>query len=360
MPAKKSDAPQGIIRKQFKNFLRWANILLIVLTLLVYTAPYISPASFWPLSLIAPLYPLTLFLNVVFAIWWMLWRKWYALLSLLCIFIGWQHLQNHFGFHFFAQAGPSDLQIISFNIHDLYDLPLKDSKRGGRDLTSLLNFLDEIGNPPIICLQEIHENPARELADAIGYKHVHYPQKGTAILTRVPLLDYGLIPLKSSGNSAIWADIKWGNKRLRIFNLHLQSNRVSAETEHLSQQSELDKKALQKLKDILKKYRRAARIRIEQVAQVRQQTAQSPYPFIICGDFNDTPLSYTYHYLSKGLSDAFRQKGQGSGATYARFPPALRIDYILASPELQPSLCHVAKVQLSDHYPVIAFWQVPD
>ncbi len=348
MPAKKSK-----VRRYFKNAFRWANILLIVLTVVVYMAPYVSPAVFWPLSLIAPLYPWLLLANLFFILWWLFWRKWNFILSLVCILAGWGYFTSYVGLHFAGEPAEDDLQILTYNLHDLKDLPFKEGGRG-RDMTSLLDFLDEIGKPAILCLQEIHRSPAAELAQAMGYYHHHYPEKGTAILSRLPFKNKGIIPFEKSGNSAIWADVQWGPKTIRIFNVHLQSNRVSTETQQLSEQNELDKTYFRRLRVILGKYKRAALQRIRQIEAIRREMQKSPHPYIVCGDFNDTPLSYTYHQLSKGLLDAFRQTGTGLGTTYARFPPSLRIDYILYDPELESSITRVYRKKLSDHYPVEA------
>ena len=355
MPAKKSDAPAGL-RRYFKNAFRWANILVIVLTVMVYLAPYVSPAVFWPLSLIAPLYPWFLLANLFFILWWLFWRKWNFILSLVCILAGWGYFTAYIGLHFSATPAEGDLQVLTFNLHDLKDLPFKEGGRG-RDMRPLLDFLDEIGKPDILCLQELHESPAAELAQAMGFYHHHYPEKGTAILSRFPLEKTGTIPFENSGNSAIWADVQWEGQSIRIFNLHLQSNRVSTETQQLSGQKEIDKKYLRRLRVILRKYKRAALQRIEQVEGIRAEIEKSPHPYIICGDFNDTPLSYTYHRLSKGFFDAFRQTGKGLGTTYARFPPSLRIDYVLYAPELESSACKVYRKKLSDHYPVEAWFK---
>ena len=81
---------------------------------------------------------------------------------------------------------------------------------------------------------------------------------------------------------------------------------------------------------------------------------KSPYPVLVVGDFNDTPQSYTYAQIADNLQDAFAKKGFGLGITYGGIVPALRIDYILASPSL-PILSHrIFKKEYSDHYPIVA------
>ena len=62
----------------------------------------------------------------------------------------------------------------------------------------------------------------------------------------------------------------------------------------------------------------------------------TPYTVIVCGDFNDTPVSYTIHKMTRDLSDVFRDVGRGFSHTYRGFFDMLRIDYIMCSSEFTP------------------------
>ena len=93
--------------------------------------------------------------------------------------------------------------------------------------------------------------------------------------------------------------------------------------------------------------------RAGQVDILKEDIRSSPYPVIVCGDFNDTPVSYTYKTLSKGLSDVFIESGSGAGSTFRGNFPYVRIDYVLYSPGFYSYFYHTEKVDWSDHYPVI-------
>jgi endonuclease/exonuclease/phosphatase family metal-dependent hydrolase len=97
----------------------------------------------------------------------------------------------------------------------------------------------------------------------------------------------------------------------------------------------------------------ATAMRAEQAEQLRAHILSSPHPVIVCGDFNDTPNSYTYHHIAAGLTDAFEEKGFGLGTTFGGALPMLRIDYLLTDPGIRVHDCRVVRdTEWSDHYPV--------
>ena len=101
------------------------------------------------------------------------------------------------------------------------------------------------------------------------------------------------------------------------------------------------------------KMKRAASLRPRQVDQVLRDIEACPVPSLVAGDFNDNPLSYTYMRLKRGRKDAFREAGEGFGATYSAFWPLLRIDYVLCPDGLRAVSYAVERVKYSDHYPVV-------
>ena len=108
------------------------------------------------------------------------------------------------------------------------------------------------------------------------------------------------------------------------------------------------------VKDLVWKMADNNRKRALQANYIRRQIEQSPYPVIVCGDFNDNPMSYTYFRLSRDRSDSFVEAGSGFGATYSFLWPMLRIDYILYPERFRAVMHKTLKVRYSDHYPIVA------
>jgi endonuclease/exonuclease/phosphatase family metal-dependent hydrolase len=94
--------------------------------------------------------------------------------------------------------------------------------------------------------------------------------------------------------------------------------------------------------------------RARQARTVAAHIRECPYPVIVSGDFNDTPISYTYHILDKQLKDAFSEAGFGISNTYNGFIPLFRIDYVLYSRRFNAISYQCDPIELSDHFPVVA------
>ena len=142
---------------------------------------------------------------------------------------------------------------------------------------------------------------------------------------------------------------------IRIYNLHLESLHFGKSDYEVLQNPDLEEKnTWRKLRNVAGKIKRASARRADQANTIKNHIAQSPYPVIVCGDFNDTPVSYTYRQITADLQDTFQKKGRGFGATYAGPLPALRIDYILTDQRFRILSHAVFREADSDHYPIVS------
>ena len=98
------------------RLLRWLNLLLILVTLLAYLAPYVSPATFWPFAFVGLLYPWLLLGNLLCILCWLFFKQRYFLFSLACILLGWGHFQSYVGLHLRSGPYPEDsIRAMTFN-----------------------------------------------------------------------------------------------------------------------------------------------------------------------------------------------------------------------------------------------------
>lgn len=349
------------MRKGLKKFVVWLNILIVVLTLSAYYAPFVSPESFWPLTLLGTSYPWLLLLNLLCVGFWIFFRKWFFLLSTVTLLIGWSHLSSFIGLHPLQSSTkfqPSALKIMTFNAGAFYFLYKADPKKIAKPF---FKFLQE-EQPDIACFQEFtykgsHFEERKDSLEAWGgFKYFRFSgNKQMIIASKYPITDSGYFQFKRSNNGALFADIAVRDTTIRVYNLHLQSNQITPQAEKLAESGDLQaKETWLEIGSILNKNRTASKKRAIQAVEVANHMDASPFPVIVCGDFNDTPTTYTYATLAKGKMDAFRQSGWGLGTTYAGRIPALRIDYILSSFGKEFENTRVHRRKFSDHYPVTA------
>jgi len=229
-----------------------------------------------------------------------------------------------------------------------------------------LQILDYIRQqePDIFCGQEFSgkstqttQNAYDFLTQNVGLKY-QYKAGGSSLLiaSRYPIINKGTLHFEGTYNGAIFADIEGPHGIFRVYSMHLQSVGLGTDTEEVLKQqnlTSLDDKATQaKYKRIGSKLQQAFVMRTEQVRALHHHVKASPYPVLLAGDLNDTPISYAYSTLVEDMQDSFWEEGRGAGTTYAGKLPLLRIDYIMASPSLRFYNHNVLPEAYSDHYAV--------
>jgi len=203
-------------------------------------------------------------------------------------------------------------------------------------------------NADIVCLQEVYarrniDKIAAQLKEKSGFKYMQLfrlsPERnyGMLILSRYPIGEKGRVEFPgNTGNMAAYADLKIGNKRLRVYNVHLQSIRFrKTDYDFVNGADKEQGSNIEQGKGLLQRMRDAYGKRAEQADAVAGHIHSCELKnVLVCGDFNDVPLSYAYHTVATGLKDAFCEAGSGLERTYLGPFPSFRIDYILSSKNL--------------------------
>lgn len=335
------------------------NILLVIGLLLAYLSPYFDPNGSSLFSMFGLIYPVLLIANLVLVVFWMFVEFKYLFLSLIAVLIGWVHLQGFINISS-PNKGNSDLTIMSYNVGFGYPL-----RKGSKDLREknkqkLSNFFHLNEDVDVFCLQESSKFSRNVLKENFPEFYSHeIERRGTFIYSKFPIIRHGEISFGTITNSCLWADIKLENDTVRIYNMHLQSNKVSRDAVKVIDNANLqEKKTWVGIKGILKKYISASKVRAKQSEMVSEHASKSLHPTIICGDGNDPPTSFTYSRLCGDYQDSFTKAGSGIGTTYAGKLPMLRIDYIFVDNDFEVNAFDILKENFSDHYPVKGAYSV--
>jgi len=368
-------------KKKNSLFRRLVFILNIVAALTLvcsYAASYISPQKVWWLALFGLGYGITLSINLFFVFFWLLLRDRRFWVSFILILLGISKVLNIFELDLFSSAQEKKskdtqfpVKIMSFNVRlfDLYNWTHNHETRA-----EIFNFLSK-ESPAIVCMQEYYScdssdqdfknNDTLKKVIPSPYSHIEYSLTlrgtdhwGIATFSKYPIIHKQAVHFQQKGgNIFIFSDVVIGQDTVRVFNTHLESIRFGIKDykfiENLGNNDEADE--VDRSVSIIRRLKRAFIKRAKQVEVLHQYIVQSPHPVIVCGDFNDTPSSYTYSILSGGLKDAFRESGSGFGKTYAGAFPSFRIDYILHDKIFNSSGYQTVKENLSDHYPIICW-----
>lgn len=247
-----------------------------------------------------------------------------------------------------------NVNILSYNLYGLKVLKQKIGKKEEGVLEDFRRELSSIPSPDILCLQEANPFAKRIIEDYynFSFKH-HIDNKDLILYSKYNMIDKGAVEYGIPVSKLYWADLDINEFKVRVYCVHLESNKVSVEADELLRDGQFQQReSWKKAFDLLVKYGRSARDRTIQVDALTEHFKESPYPVILIGDFNDTPTSYTYRALSSNLKDAFQRNYNGIGSTYAGNIPFLRIDYIFCDEGIIVNQFEVPRLKWSDHYPV--------
>ena len=319
-------------------------------------------------------YEILFVINFLFAIYWMLIHDKRFILSLVLVILGTGKIFSIVQINFSSEKeevlkDEGYLKVMSFNVRlfDLYNWFHNTETR-----QKIFAFLKK-ESPDIICIQEFYtsdkKDPSFRNKDTLhhylkaAFSQLEYTVSlhktdhwGIATFSKYPIVGKGAKHFaKRGGNIFISSDIKVGDDTIRVINTHLESIHFGWSDYKFIQNLNNDDVEQDELKGSLTIVRRLRKAFIKRAAQVevlKDSIKASPYPLIVCGDFNDTPSSYTYSVLTENLNDAFKISGNGSGKTYAGPFPSFRIDYIFHDKRISSAAYRTIKEKLSDHYPV--------
>lgn len=350
------------------RYLLYLNYIIIIFLGLSYLSIYISPVSLWAISIFGMAYPILIITNLLFILLWIGFRRNYFLISFVAILIGFNLIGKFVQFSFIGkQNSPIEsISLLSYNVHNFS----QKSKKGVFDKNIQHEVFDfiESQNSDIVCLQEfnyIGENiyaSHAQLKQQLGSDNYYFesyfnPKKnkvfGMATFSKFPIINSGNLDLPETRKFGTFIDIIRTLDTIRIYNIHLESIRLNyVDYAFVSGISAGDSIQKPNTSLLLNKLHKALINRTKQVDVLKDHISNSPYPVIVCGDFNELSCSYNYRNLSTGMQDAFVESGIGIGKTFASILPLFRIDYILFDQHFKSFDYKEIKINLSDHYPI--------
>ncbi|MGN0281002.1 MAG: endonuclease/exonuclease/phosphatase family protein [Prevotella sp.] len=336
-----------------------ANIATIVVMFLIGYSDFINPIKHPMLSTIGLAFPIVLAINLCFLFFWLIVLRRMAFIPIIGFIMCYIPVRKYIPFNVPHDTPIGCIKILSYNVHG-YVYSFGDENPFER----IISYIRK-NEADIVCLQEDLGDwlrPQTHLDSIYPYhdKTIVGSQKMNAlgIYTRFPILRVEPINYESqrNGSVAYWLDVN--GKTIIVVNNHFESNRLTLDDKERYKnllrgnlEGDTAKKETRYIADKLADATCRRAPQADVVARFIKTHADTP--LIVCGDFNDSPISYTHRIVSDGLIDCYVRTANGPGLSYNQKGFNVRIDNIFCSDHFTPYNCRVDnKIHASDHYPI--------
>ena len=353
--------------KQIKSFvinlIAGANIATILLMLLAGYSDRLNPEQHPILSVLGMTFPVFLLVNLLFLFLWLTikWKKaWIPIAGFAAAYVP---ITLFMPVNMRQEVPEGAIKLISYNV-----CTYGGNYKYENGFDTVFGYLER-QKADIVCLQEDVDSWRRYVF--IKYAKI-YPYNDTTMLqnnaftyncvgihTRCPSIRKERIWYPSNTNGSVAYYLNTGKDTLLVINNHLEGTHLSESERNnykrmLRGKMERDTAKAESMFLIEKLGNNNAKRAVQADIVHRYIEEHRQYPTIVCGDFNDTPISYTRRTIAQGLTDCFQTTGKGLGLSYNQKGFYFRIDHILCSPDLQPYNCEIDDdMDASDHYPII-------
>jgi endonuclease/exonuclease/phosphatase family metal-dependent hydrolase len=362
------------LRRFTKKLFIFANALLALFVFAGANVKYFDPVKWWFLSVLTIALPYLILLLLLFLIFWLFLKSWWLLISVITIGASLHAIKNivapNLASDFSLAKSAGNIRVMSWNVEQFNILHYKDHPEVKQQMFDLINQYD----PDIACFQEVVAGENKKainyfpaIRNALHFKDYlysyqlkddfdHYHHFGITVFSKYPILrKQTIVNNPNNYNSTFqFIDVLVGQDTLRIFNVHLQSLKFSKENLNYLDKGSVKTNATSESRSVLSKIKTGVIKRASQAFFIKDEMNHSPYPIVVCGDFNDVPVSYAYETIGAGLQNAFVKKGFGISRTFSTLSPTLRIDNIFADQHFKIVQYTRVKKLLSDHFPIIA------
>lgn len=357
--------------RQLKTFtvrmVAGANVATVIIMLLVGFADYLNPVRFPVLSCLGMAFPVFLIINLLFLFFWLIFKLRMVVIPVVGYLLAYVPLRIYMPINMADDLPDGAIKVLSYNVQNFSGQPRYDGS-----FQMIFDYLKN-SDADIICLQEnmIPMGDCKQRMDSL-YAYTDTTHVGTndvnalGIYSRYPILKKERIPYASVGNGSVAYYLNIGGDTVLVVNNHFESTHLSFDDRQMYKdmlKGEMEKDTVRaESKKLIHKLGGSAAIRAPQAEAVHNYIeSHRQYPIIVCGDFNDNPISYTRRIMAKGLTDCYVTTGRGIGLSYNQKGFFVRIDNILCSEHFIPYNCKVDnKIDASDHYPIYCWLKMKD
>lgn len=358
------------IKKMAVNMLTGAAATTALLLIGVGYSDLIDPAAHPKLACVGMLFPFFLIANLImmFVMLIVQWKRlWVPILGFV---LAYGPTRTYIPLHIAGEKPEHSLLVLSYNV-----CGYGGNYRYEKAVDTITAYVQRL-NPDIVCLQEDHGgkggNPVKAWEKIYPYNdttHVNIPEAKTinaiGIHTRYPIIRKERIPYPAYANGSVAYFLQTGHDTLIVINNHLEHTHLTtADREHYRQVIKGDMEhqaAEEQARHLIDKLAEGMALRAYAANVLHQYVADhARYPIILCGDFNDTPISYARRTISQSLTDCFVESGCGLGLSYNQKGFNFRIDHMMCSYHFEPYGCTVDnEMDASDHYPIFCQLKTP-
>ena len=361
------------MKRIIKNLLFIVNVIIGSFLIISTIAVYLNPNSFPYFALLGISFPVFLILISLLLFYWIFRKKKkFILFNIMILILTSSFITDFVQINLNKNNTNNTIKFMTFNVRqfDYYNW-----KENVKLRDKYFEYIKS-ENPDIVCFQEFFSSESDNLRnvelltkEVLKTQNMHfYPTHtlykdrlyGIATFSKYPIINKAEITFEASSNLCIYTDLKINNDTIRVYNNHLQSIKFQPEDYQFmdSLKLEIDSIKIGEAKGIIRKLLTGFEIRAKQADIISKHIANCKYKTIVCGDFNDTPISYTYHKMLGELNDSFVEAGTGIGNTYNGSFPSFRIDYVLYDNSFECEKYLSPRIDLSDHFPVISYLKI--
>ncbi len=337
----------------YQYLIFYLNLVTLLALVLAYFSAFIPPRWVPFLQLFGLAFSVLYLVNILFLLLWAYLRRKFFFYNFFVLLLGLGLLFRTVNFKNKEYYYPEAFSVLSYNVRYFNVYHWTDD--GYTDI-HITNFINKI-KPEFVCFQEFMNKKQfnlKKLFTSYPYHYIahqsHNFSYGLAIFSHYPIVNKGHLNFKNNYYT-VYADVKVSGMIVRIIDVHLHSVHIDYDEYNKLDSFKLTDK---QIVSILRKLTTGYQVRQKQVEQLVNLIDTTRYPVVLCGDFNELPVSYTYTMVSSKLNDAFTSLGKGFGQTYFHYLPFLRIDYIFYSNSFKLVNFKRFRVKYSDHYPIWA------